>query len=277
PASEGGTAIADVLFGDYNPNGKLPFTYPRNPNNLLTYDYKLFENEENAAVNAATRPQFEFGTGLSYTTYQYSNLKLSSKTIPMNGEITVSVDVKNTGQRAGKETAILFMRDEVASVSPPGKRVKRFAKIALEPNQTKTLTFKLNRDDLSFIGADNKPTVEAGDFTVMIGDQKAMFTLQSQMQKPARSKSVIIKNALTSCGLLQISCDEKNDLHIDDFGVRRTICRRAECRAETRRTNGRRDEFVVSRQLLARHERKTLQRFRQTERGGKARENVRRH
>ena len=178
PSSEGGTAIADVLFGDYNPNGKLPFTYPRNPNNLLTYDYKLFENEENAAVNAVTRPQFEFGTGLSYTTYQYSNLKLSSKSIPINGDVTISVDVKNTGQRAGKETAILFLRDEVASVSPPGKRVKRFAKIALEPNQTKTLTFKLNRDDFSFIGADNKPTVEAGDFMVMIGGLSDKFTLQ---------------------------------------------------------------------------------------------------
>ncbi len=178
PSSEGGTAIADVLFGDYNPNGKLPFTYPRNPNNLLTYDYKLFENSENVAVNAATQPQFEFGTGLSYTSYAYSNLKLSSNTIPANGEITVSVDVKNTGQRAGKETAILYLRDEVASVSPPGKRVKRFAKIALDANQTKTLTFKLNRDDFSFIGADNKPTVEAGDFTVMIGGLSDKFTLQ---------------------------------------------------------------------------------------------------
>lgn len=178
PSSEGGTAIADVLFGDYNPNGKLPFTYPRNPNNLLTYDYKLFENDENAAVNQATRPQFEFGTGLSYTTYQYGNLKLSSESIPMNGEITVSVDVKNTGARAGKETAILYLRDEVATISPPGKRVKRFAKIALEPNQSKTLTFKLNREDFSFIGADNKPTVEAGDFTVMIGNQTGKFTLK---------------------------------------------------------------------------------------------------
>ena len=178
PSSEGGAAIADVLFGDYNPNGKLPFTYPRNPNNLLTYDYILYDNSENIAVNAATRPQFDFGTGLSYTTYQYSNLKLSSNTIPMNGEITISVDVKNNGQRAGKETVILFLRDEVASISPPGKRVKRFAKIGLEPNQTKTLTFKLNRDDFSFIGADNKPTVEAGDFTMLIGGLSDKFTLR---------------------------------------------------------------------------------------------------
>ncbi|MDQ2747406.1 MAG: glycoside hydrolase family 3 C-terminal domain-containing protein [Acidobacteriota bacterium] len=178
PSNEGGTAVADVLFGDYNPNGKLPFTYPRNPNNLLTYDYKLFENDENTDVNAATRPQFDFGTGLSYTTYQYSNLKLSSDSILPNGEITVNVDVKNTGQRAGKETTILYLRDEAASISPPGKRVKRFAKIYLEPNQTRTLTFKLNREDFSFINADNKPTVEAGDFTVMVGNQTAKFTLK---------------------------------------------------------------------------------------------------
>ena len=178
PSSEGGTAIADVLFGDYNPNGKLPFTYPRNPNNLIMYDHKLFETEETAFGNKANKPQFEFGTGLSYTTYKYSNLKMSSDSIPMNGEITVSVDVQNTGKRAGKETTILYLRDEVASLSPPGKRVKRFAKVYLEPNQTKTLTFTLNRDDFSFIGMDNKPMVEAGDFTVMIGDQTGKFILK---------------------------------------------------------------------------------------------------
>lgn len=111
PSSEGGQAIADVLFGDYNPNGKLPFTYPRNPNNLILYDHKLFETEETAFGNAANKPKFDFGFGLSYTTYAYSNLKLSANLIPMNGEITVSVDVKNTGNRAGKETVILYLRD----------------------------------------------------------------------------------------------------------------------------------------------------------------------
>lgn len=178
PSSEGGQAIADVLFGDYNPNGKLPFTYPRNPNNLIMYDHKLFETEETAFGNAANKPQFEFGTGLSYTTYAYSNLKLGQTSIPMNGEITVTVDVKNTGNRAGKETVILYLRDEVATISPAGKRVKRFGKIYLEPNQAKTLTFKLNREDFSFINVDNKPTVEPGDFTMMIGNQTAKFTLK---------------------------------------------------------------------------------------------------
>ena len=178
PSNEGGTAIADVLFGDYNPNGKLPFTYPRNPNNLITYDHKLFETEDTAFGNVANKPQFEFGTGLSYTTFAYSNLKLSQTSIPMNGEITVNVDVKNTGQRAGKETTILYLRDEVATISPAGKRVKRFAKIYLEPGQSRTLTFRLNREDFSFIGADNRPTVEAGDFTVLVGNLSGKFTLK---------------------------------------------------------------------------------------------------
>ncbi|MBC7898898.1 MAG: glycoside hydrolase family 3 C-terminal domain-containing protein, partial [Saprospiraceae bacterium] len=178
PSNEGGMAVADVLFGDYNPNGKLPFTYPRNPNNLIMYDHKLFETEETAFGNVANKPQFEFGTGLSYTTYAYSNLKLSQPSIPMNGEITVSFDVQNTGQRAGKETVILYLRDEVATVSPAGKRVKRFAKISLEPGQRRSLSFKLNRDDFSFIGADNKPTVEAGDFTVIVGSLTGKFMLK---------------------------------------------------------------------------------------------------
>jgi beta-glucosidase len=145
---------------------------------LIMYDHKLFETEETAFGNVANKPQFEFGTGLSYTTYQYGNLRLSSKSIPMTGEVTVSVDVRNTGQRAGKETAILYLRDEVASLSPAGKRVKRFAKIALEPGQSKTLTFRLNREDFSFIGAENKPVVEPGDFTVMIGGLTDKFTLR---------------------------------------------------------------------------------------------------
>ncbi|HQU84371.1 MAG TPA: glycoside hydrolase family 3 N-terminal domain-containing protein [Pyrinomonadaceae bacterium] len=178
PSSEGGNAVADVLFGDYNPNGKLPFTYPRNPNNLIMYDHKLFETEETAFGNAANKAQFDFGTGLSYTNFSYSNLKLSSNSVAMNGELSVSVDVKNSGNRAGKESVILFLRDEVATMSPAGKRVKRFAKVSLDAGQTKTLTFKLNKDDLSFVGANGKPMIEAGDFTVMVGGLSEKFTLK---------------------------------------------------------------------------------------------------
>ena len=178
PSNEGGRAIADVLFGDYNPGGRLPFTYPRSPNNYLTYDHKLFETSDTSYGNSATSPQFAFGSGLSYTTYSYSDLNVSPASADMNGKINISVKVTNTGGRAGKETAILYVRDEVASISPPGKRVKRFGKIFLEPGQSKTLSFTLDRDDLSFIGADNKPTIEPGDFTVMIGGLSQKFTLR---------------------------------------------------------------------------------------------------
>ena len=179
PGNEGGAAVADVLFGDYTPSGKLPFTYPRTANGFITYDHKLFETEETSFGNAAFKPQFEFGHGLSYTSFAYSNLKLAQKTMAMSGQMNVSVTVTNTGQRAGKETVILYVRDIVATVVPPGKRVKRFAKIHLEPAQSRTLTFTLRRDDLSFIGANDKPTVEPGDFEVIVGKLKEKFTLES--------------------------------------------------------------------------------------------------
>jgi beta-glucosidase len=186
PGNEGGTAVADVLFGDYNPSGRLPFTYPRTPNGFITYDHKLFETEETSYGNMAFNPQFEFGSGLSYTTYTYSNLRLSQKTMPANGTLNASVTVTNSGQRAGKETVILYLRDVVASLSPAGKRVKRFAKIYLEPGQSKTVTFTLRRDDLSFIGMDNKPVVEPGDFDVMVGKLTDRFTLQGEAGQSKR-------------------------------------------------------------------------------------------
>jgi beta-glucosidase len=177
PSNEGGTAIADVLFGDYNPGGKLPFTYPKTPNSYLTYDHKLFETEETGFGNSSFGPQFEFGSGLSYTTFKYSDLKLSSKDVQANGQVNVTVTVTNNGQRAGNETVIVYLRDEVATLTPAGKRVKRFAKIYLEPGKSRTLTFTLKRDDFSFIASDNKPTVEPGDFTVMVGGLSDKFTL----------------------------------------------------------------------------------------------------
>ncbi|HXG92040.1 MAG TPA: glycoside hydrolase family 3 N-terminal domain-containing protein [Blastocatellia bacterium] len=193
PSNEGGTAVADVLFGDYNPNGKLPFTYPRTPNGLVTYDHKLFETEETSFGNTAFKPQFEFGHGLSYTTFAYGNLQLSGKSMPMNGEMNISVTVTNSGQRAGKETVILYVRDAVASVAPPGKRVRRFAKIYLEPGQSRTLTFTLRRDDLSFIGADNKATVEPGDFEVLVGSLSGKFALEAGAGQVQRRSQATIR------------------------------------------------------------------------------------
>jgi beta-glucosidase len=178
PSNEGGTAIADVLFGDVNPSGKLPFTYPRTPNGLINYDHKPFETENTAFGNMAFKPQFAFGEGLSYTTFAYKDLRLDKQTISGNDEVSVSVTVTNTGRRAGKEAVLVYVSDLVASISPPNRRLRRFAKVNLEPNQSRTLTFKIRRDDLSFIGADNKPTVEPGEFEVKIGDLSQRFTLR---------------------------------------------------------------------------------------------------
>ncbi|HKZ03467.1 MAG TPA: glycoside hydrolase family 3 C-terminal domain-containing protein, partial [Pyrinomonadaceae bacterium] len=178
PSNEGGTAIADVLFGDVNPSGKLPFTYPRTPNGLINYDHKPFETENTAFGNLAFKPQFQFGEGLSYTTFGYGDLRLSKSTISANEEITVSVNVANTGARAGKEVVMVYVSDLVATLSPPIKRLKRFAKIQLEPGQSRTLTFRLRSEDLSFIGPNNKPLVEPGDFDISIGGLTQRFTLQ---------------------------------------------------------------------------------------------------
>ncbi|HEX7955435.1 MAG TPA: glycoside hydrolase family 3 C-terminal domain-containing protein, partial [Pyrinomonadaceae bacterium] len=193
PGNEGGSAIADVLTGDYNPGGRLPFTYPRTPNGLVNYDHKLFETEATSFGNMAFNPQFEFGHGLSYTTYEYSGLRLDRAEVPWNGTVGVTVTVRNTGRRAGKETVILYVRDVVASLAPPGRRVRRFAKVFLEPGQSRALTFTLRPEDLSFVGADNRTVVEPGDFDVMVGGLTQRFALRpaaaparGRAQRPAR-------------------------------------------------------------------------------------------
>jgi len=178
PSNEGGTAIADVLFGDVNPSGKLPFTYPRTPNGLVNYDHKPFETENTAFGNLAFKPQFSFGEGLSYTTFAYKDLRIDKQTISPNEELNVSVTVTNTGSRAGKEVVQVYVSDLVASLSPPNRRLRRFAKVNLEPNESRTLTFKLRREDLSFIGADNKPVLEPGEFDVKIANLSQRFTLR---------------------------------------------------------------------------------------------------
>jgi beta-glucosidase len=178
PSNEGGTAVADVLFGDVNPSGKLPFTYPRTPNGLINYDHKPFETEDTAFGNMAFKPQFQFGEGLSYTKFAYSDLRLGKQTISANEELPVTVTVRNIGDRAGQEVVLVYVSDLVASISPPNRRLRRFAKIGLEPGQSRTLTFKLKREDLSFIGADNKPVVEPGEFEVKVGGLSQKFTLK---------------------------------------------------------------------------------------------------
>jgi beta-glucosidase len=177
PGNEGGQAIADVLFGDYNPTGHLPITYPRNPNALLNYDHKGYENQNTTFGLTPFNPQFPFGHGLSYTTFKYDGLKLSRKSLSEKDKLTVNITVTNTGRRVGGEVVQLYVRDMVASITPPDKRLRRFAKIQLEPGQSRILTFELDRDDLSFIGQNNRPVVEPGDFELLIGGLTEKFTL----------------------------------------------------------------------------------------------------
>jgi beta-glucosidase len=174
PGNEGGQAIADILFGDVNPSGKLPLTYPRYANMLFTYDHKTLEGDE-GVTTPLYAPQFEFGHGLSYTTYSYSDLHVTPLVASGDQKIQVEVTVKNTGDRAGKEVIQLYLNEEDASITPPLKRLKRFAKYLLQPGETRRLTFELTNDDLSFINAENKHVVEPGLFHVQIGGLTQSF------------------------------------------------------------------------------------------------------
>src|SRR5262249_40776039 len=170
PGHEGGTAIADVLFGDVNPSGKLPITYPRLPNALLTYDHKAFEELDTSFGLKAFRPQFEFGFGLSYTTFEYSALTATAA----NGQTAIDVNmrVRNRGSGAGAEVVEVFVAQRVASITPPVKRLRRFVKVELAPGASQQLRFTLTKNDLSYIGAAGKPVADPGIFTVMVGNQR---------------------------------------------------------------------------------------------------------
>jgi beta-glucosidase len=174
PGLEGGRAIADVLFGTVNPSGRLPLTYPAFPNGFATYDYKTIESTKEHKVAW----EFPFGHGLSYTNFAYSDLKLSSPKLAKGGSITVSVVVKNTGDRAGKEVVQLYVSDLYRSISPPNRELKGFQKIELQPGQTKTVAFKLTPADLSFVGLDNKWITEPGVFKVNVFNLQESFMLQ---------------------------------------------------------------------------------------------------
>ncbi len=175
PSNEGGQAIADVLFGDVNPSGKLPITYPRWPNRLFTYDHKHFAGQEEPEGEALATPQFEFGFGLSYATFEYSDLRVSPETASGNQDVEVNVAVKNTGEREGKEVVELYLSKRFASVTPPLKRLKRFAKIDLKPGEEQHVSFELLPEDLSFIGPDNEPVLEPGTFIVRIANLTQSF------------------------------------------------------------------------------------------------------
>lgn len=177
PGNMGGDALVGLVSGKSNFSGKMPYTYPKEINSLANYDFKKSEEvgtmEGAYDYNAKITQQWGFGYGLSYTSYQYSNLKVSQSDFRHGDIIKVSVDVKNTGKVAGKESVLLFSSDLISSMVPDGRRLRAFDKIELQPGETKTVTFDLNADDLAFVGYDGKWVLEEGDFKLMIADQSA--------------------------------------------------------------------------------------------------------
>ena len=177
PGNYGGDALANLLAGDANFSAKMPYTYPREINSLNTYDYKVSEEVGTMAgaynYDAKVSLQWPFGYGLSYTTFEYSNLKVDKAAFTADDMLTISVDVKNTGAKTGKEAVLLYSSDLVASIVPDNKRLRDFTKIELQPGETKTVTFQLPAKALAFVGADGKWTLEEGDFILKIGNQTA--------------------------------------------------------------------------------------------------------
>lgn len=177
PGNMGGDALANLVSGKSNFSGKMPYTYPKEINSLANYDFKKSEEvgtmEGAYDYNAKITQQWGFGYGLSYTSYQYSNLKVSQSDFRHGDIIKVSVDVKNTGKVAGKESVLLFSSDLIASMVPDGRRLRAFDKVELQPGETKTMIFELKADDLAFVGWNGKWRLEEGDFKLMIADQSA--------------------------------------------------------------------------------------------------------
>lgn len=180
PGNYGGDALANLLAGDANFSAKLPYTYPKEINSLANYDYKVSEEVGPMAgaynYDAKVSLQWPFGYGLSYTTFEYANLKVDKANFTADDTLTVTVDVKNTGSRAGKESVLLYSSDLIASIVPDNKRLRCFTKISLEPGETKTVTFTLPAKDLAFVGADGRWTLEEGDFLLRVARLTAPTT-----------------------------------------------------------------------------------------------------
>lgn len=192
PGNMGGDALANLVSGKSNFSGKMPYTYPKEINSLANYDFKKSEEvgtmEGAYDYNAKITQQWGFGYGLSYTSYRYSNLKVSQSDFRHGDIIKVSVDVKNTGKVAGKESVLLFSSDLIASVVPDGRRLRAFDKVELQPGETKTVTFELKADDLAFVGWNGKWRLEEGDFKLMIADQSADIHCTDTYQWPTANR-----------------------------------------------------------------------------------------
>jgi len=178
PGNEGGPALSKILSGAVNPSGKLPYTYPQSCNDMQTYDHKYTEGLHTDFSMNAFRPQFEFGAGLSYTNFSYSNLKLGKADYFKSEKIGISVDVENTGSTTGKEVIQLYVSDLVASITPSVKRLRGFVKVELQPGDIATVKFNLNPYDLAFVDKDLNWTVESGEFEIEIAGLKEKFTLR---------------------------------------------------------------------------------------------------
>lgn len=192
PGNMGGDALANLVSGKSNFSGKMPYTYPKEINSLANYDFKKSEEvgtmEGAYDYNAKITQQWGFGYGLSYTTYKYSNLKVSQSDFRHGDIIKVSVDVKNTGKVAGKESVLLFSSDLIASMVPDGRRLRAFDKVELQSGETKTMTFELKADDLAFVGWNGKWRLEEGDFKLMIADQSADIHCTDTYQWPTANR-----------------------------------------------------------------------------------------
>lgn len=192
PGNMGGDALANLVSGKSNFSGKMPYTYPKEINSLANYDFKKSEEvgtmEGAYDYNAKITQQWGFGYGLSYTSYKYSNLKVSQSDFRHGDIIKVSVDVKNTGKVAGKESVLLFSSDLIASVVPDGRRLRAFDKVELQPGETKTVTFELKADDLAFVGWNGKWRLEEGNFKLMIAGQSADIHCTDTYQWPTANR-----------------------------------------------------------------------------------------
>ena len=192
PGNMGGDALSNLVSGKLNFSGKMPYTYPKEINSLANYDFKKSEEvgtmEGAYDYNAKITQQWGFGYGLSYTSYKYSNLKVSQSDFRHGDIIKVSVDVKNTGKVAGKESVLLFSSDLIASIVPDGRRLRAFDKVELQPGETKTMTFELKADDLAFVGWNGKWRLEEGDFKLMIADQSADIHCTDTYQWPTANR-----------------------------------------------------------------------------------------
>lgn len=192
PGNMGGDALANLVSGKSNFSGKMPYTYPKEINSLANYDFKKSEEvgtmEGAYDYNAKITQQWGFGYGLSYTSYKYSNLKVSQSDFRHGDIIKVSVDVKNTGKVAGKESVLLFSSDLIASIVPDGRRLRAFDKVELQPGEPKTMTFELKADDLAFVGWNGKWRLEEGDFKLMIADQSADIHCTDTYQWPTANR-----------------------------------------------------------------------------------------